>query len=141
MQPRELNLRTLHCLFDQSQVALQCSITCILTFFITMFSFSAKHNVLKFSFQILMRRGIRFFSILLWRCGLVLAFRLGDPGIIFCGRSSNTHRARRTAQRIKRNPAKCTIYWRATPCSWRQKHRTPTAVSAVATTRPGPAEP
>ena len=38
VQPRELNLRTLHCLFDQSHVALQCSITCIPTCFITMFS-------------------------------------------------------------------------------------------------------
>ena len=81
VQPRDLNLRTLHCLFDQSHVALQCSITCISTYFITMFSFSAKHNVLKFSFQIFMWRGILFFSILLWRCGLVLAFRLGDPGV------------------------------------------------------------
>ena len=79
VQPRELNLRTLHRLSDQSHVALQCSITCIPTCFITMFSFSAKHNVLKFSFQILMRRGILFFSILLWRCGLFLA-----------GRSSNS---------------------------------------------------
>ena len=55
-----------------------------------MFSFSATYNVLKFSFQILMRRGILFFSILLWRCGLLLAFRLGDPGVLFCGRSSNS---------------------------------------------------
>ena len=47
VQPRELNLRTLHCLFDQSHVALQCSITCIPTCFITMVSFLAKHNVLK----------------------------------------------------------------------------------------------
>ena len=47
VQRCELNLRTLHCLFDQSHVALQCSITYILTCFITMFSFSAKHNVLK----------------------------------------------------------------------------------------------
>ena len=36
VQPRELNLRTLHCLFDQSHVALQCS-TCIPTCFITVF--------------------------------------------------------------------------------------------------------
>ena len=90
VQPRELNLRTLHCLFDQSHVALQCSRTCIPTCFISMFSFSAKHNVLKFSFQILMRRGILFFSILLWRCGLLLAFRLRDPGVLFCGRSSKS---------------------------------------------------
>ena len=47
VQPRELNLRTLHCLFDQSHVALQCSVTCIPTCFITMVSFLAKHNVLK----------------------------------------------------------------------------------------------
>ena len=74
VQPRELNLWTLHCLFDQSHVALQCSITCIPTCFITMFSLSAKHNVLKFFFfQILMQRGILFFSILLWRCGSCLS--------------------------------------------------------------------
>ena len=68
VKPRELNLRTLHCLFDQSQVALQCLITCIPTCSITMFSFSAKHNVLKVSFQIPShptRRFILFYSILL----------------------------------------------------------------------------
>ena len=43
--------------------------------------FTTKHNVLKRCFQILMWRGVLFFSSLLWRCGLVLASRLGDPGL------------------------------------------------------------
>ena len=35
------------------------------------FFFTTKHNVLKRCFQILMWRGVLFFSSVLWRCGLV----------------------------------------------------------------------
>lgn len=49
--------------------------------FVTLFSLTSKYNVLKPSFQILMWRGVLLFSILLWRCGLVLASHLGDPGV------------------------------------------------------------
>ena len=45
------------------------------------FFFTTKHNVLKRCFQIQMWCGVLFFSSVLWRCGLVLASRLGDPGL------------------------------------------------------------
>ena len=68
-------LWTLHCLFDQSHGTLPCSIACIPMCFVT-----TKH-ILKPSFQILMWHGVLFFSVLLRRCGLVLASHLGDPSL------------------------------------------------------------